>query len=188
MKQLLLVTALFALAACSQPAEAPAPTTDAAPAASPSLSVPLALTTETGLGESIGTVTISSAAQGAVFALNLTGLPAGEHGFHLHQTGDCSPAHSGHGAPTPAGSAGGHWDPAATARHGGPEGDGHLGDLPRLNVGADGRVDASLTAPRLTDLEQLRGRALMIHAGGDNYSDTPENGGGGARLACGVIS
>lgn len=188
MKQLIVLTALFALAACSPPAETPAPSTDIAPTTSADLSVPLALSTETGPGASIGTVTISSSTQGAVFALNLTGLPPGEHGFHIHQTGDCSPAHSDHGAPTPAGAAGSHWDPTTTARHAGPDGDGHLGDLPRITAGADGSVQTTVTAARITDIEQLRGRALMVHAGGDNYSDTPENGGGGARLACGVIS
>ena len=43
-------------------------------------------------------------------------------------------------------------------------------------------------APRITDLAALRGKTLMIHAGGDNYSDQPKPlGGGGARIACGVI-
>jgi Cu-Zn family superoxide dismutase len=43
-------------------------------------------------------------------------------------------------------------------------------------------------APRLKKLEDVKGRALMIHAGGDNYSDTPAKlGGGGARMACGLI-
>jgi Cu-Zn family superoxide dismutase len=43
-------------------------------------------------------------------------------------------------------------------------------------------------APRIKDIQALKGHALMIHAGGDNYSDQPKPlGGGGARIACGVI-
>lgn len=185
----LFVVAALALAACSQE---PAPTTETtAPppaAAAPELSVTLMRATPTGPGESIGTVTISNSPAGAVFALNLTGLPAGAHGFHVHQTGDCAPTHD-NGAATPAGAAGGHFDPANTGRHAGPEGDGHLGDLPRLEVGADGRpTQQQLVAPRITDISQLSGHALMIHAGGDNYADQPAPlGGGGARIACGVI-
>ena len=52
----------------------------------------------------------------------------------------------------------------------------------------DGTANIAATAPRITDVTQLRGRALMVHARGDNYSDEPKpNGGGGARIACGVI-
>jgi Cu-Zn family superoxide dismutase len=62
-----------------------------------------------------------------------------------------------------------------------------MGDLPVLEVAADGTAQLTLTAPRLT-VPDARGRALMIHAGGDNYSDQPEPlGGGGPRIACGVI-
>ena len=44
-----------------------------------------------------------------------------------------------------------------------------------------------LLAPRIK-LSEIKGRSLMIHAGGDNYSDDPKPlGGGGARVACGVI-
>ena len=43
-------------------------------------------------------------------------------------------------------------------------------------------------APRIKDASQLKGRALVLHAGGDNYEDTPApNGGGGDRIACGII-
>ena len=52
---------------------------------------------------------------------------------------------------------------------------------------AKGAANAKLTVPGLK-LADVRGKALMIHEGGDNYSDTPKpNGGGGARIACGVI-
>ena len=83
--------------------------------------------------------------------------------------------------------AGGHYDPANTGKHLGPDGNGHLGDLPVLHVAADGTASRDSYAPRLktTDLE---GRSIMIHAGGDTYSDTPAPlGGGGARAACGVV-
>jgi Cu-Zn family superoxide dismutase len=55
-------------------------------------------------------------------------------------------------------------------------------------VGADGAAGTAVTAPRLTKLAEVKGKALMIHAGGDNYADKPAPlGGGGARIACGVI-
>ena len=82
--------------------------------------------------------------------------------------------------------AGGHYDPAGSKRHSAPWGDGHLGDLPALSVDANGNTSPVL-APRLK-MADLKGRALMIHAGGDNYADQPAPlGGGGVRWACGVI-
>ena len=118
--------------------------------------------------------------------LKLKGLPPGEHGFHVHMTPSCAPGPV-EGKTAPAGAAGGHLDPAATKMHMGPEGEGHLGDLPKLTVAADGKDAETLTAARLK-LVDLKGRALMIHAGGDNYADDPKPlGGGGARLACGVV-
>jgi len=62
-----------------------------------------------------------------------------------------------------------------------------MGDLPRLEVGPDGAAKTTLIAPRIKDVTALRGHALMIHAGGDTYSDTPPLGGGGSRFACGVL-
>ncbi len=65
-------------------------------------------------------------------------------------------------------------------------GTGHAGDLPALYVAADGTATNPVLAPRL-NLSELKGRSLMIHAGGDNHADRPEKlGGGGARIACGV--
>jgi Cu-Zn family superoxide dismutase len=91
------------------------------------------------------------------------------------------------GKPVAGLAAGGHYDPAGTGKHEGPYGNGHLGDLPPLYVGPDGRATQPVLAPRLK-LSDLKGRSLMIHAGGDNYSDKPEPlGGGGARVACGVV-
>jgi Cu-Zn family superoxide dismutase len=84
--------------------------------------------------------------------------------------------------------AGGHYDPAKAGKHLGPKGAGHLGDLPALMVAADGTATQPMTVDRLK-VADVKGRALMIHAGGDNYSDEPKPlGGGGARVACGVIN
>jgi Cu-Zn family superoxide dismutase len=141
-----------------------------------------------GAGASVGTVDIADSPGGAIFHLHLHGLPPGPHGFHIHQNGSCAPAPGKDGAVTPAGAAGGHYDPVMTGMHMGPDGSGHLGDLPFVTVAADGTTDGAVTAPRIKDISALKGRALMIHAGGDNYSDTPAPlGGGGARLACGVL-
>jgi len=139
-----------------------------------------------GLGKAIGTVTLAGGPYGVVLTPALTDLPPGIHGLHLHQNPDCA-AGEKDGQKVPGLAAGGHFDPAATGKHEGPYGAGHLGDLPAITVGADGKATLPVLAPRL-QLENLAGRSLMIHAGGDNYADAPAAlGGGGARLACGVI-
>jgi superoxide dismutase, Cu-Zn family len=140
-----------------------------------------------GIGEEIGAIQLADGAGGLTIETDLSDLPPGAHGFHLHTEGSCEPAHDEQGQMTAAQAAAGHYDPDNTGRHAGPEGDGHKGDLPVLEVAADGTAQVTLTAPRLA-VADASGRALMIHAGGDNYSDEPEPlGGGGDRIACGVI-
>ncbi len=157
----------------------------ALPAFGAELVVPMNLVNEQGVGQSIGTVTISEGPGGLIFTPKLTGLTPGGHGFHVHQNPDCAIAMKD-GKQVPGLAAGGHYDPAGTAKHLGPQGAGHLGDLPALIVGADGKTTTAVVAPRLK-MSDLKGRSLMIHAGGDNYSDQPAPlGGGGARVACGV--
>jgi len=135
----------------------------------------------------IGQVLITSSGAGTKFVADLHGLPPGQHGFHVHENGDCGPGPDAAGTTAPGMAAGGHYDPERTAAHRGPEGDGHLGDLPFLTVQPDGRGAGEAFAPRIKDASQLKGRVLVLHAGGDNYSDTPAAGGGGARIACGII-
>jgi Cu-Zn family superoxide dismutase len=152
------------------------------------LKADMKLVTTDGVGDSVGTVTIEESAAGAMFTPALAGLPPGEHGFHVHALGDCGPGANDQGQVVAAGAAKGHWDPATTGRHAGPQGEGHLGDLPAMVVGQDGKASTPVTAPRITDLAQLEGLGLMIHAGGDNYSDQPKPLGGGAeRILCGII-
>jgi Cu-Zn family superoxide dismutase len=141
---------------------------------------------EQGLGEEIGTVTASDSAYGLILTPTLSHLTPGLHGFHIHEKPDCSVA-TKDGKPVSALAAGGHYDPGTTGKHEGPYGNGHLGDLPALYVAADGKASLPILAPRLKAAD-LRGRSVIIHAGGDNYSDMPAPlGGGGARVACGVV-
>lgn len=148
--------------------------------------VSMQLVDDNGSGPLLGQITISESRYGLVFSPQLHGLPPGMHGFHLHQNASCAPQLRD-GKAVAALAAGGHYDPAASNKHGTPWGDGHLGDLPPLYVDAGGNANQPVLAPRLK-ASDLPGRALMIHAGGDNHADHPAAlGGGGARVACGVI-
>ena len=139
-----------------------------------------------GIGKAIGSITASSSPYGTIFTPDLVGLSPGLHGFHVHQNPSCRPEEKG-GNKVPGLAAGGHYDPAGTKTHLGPYEEGHLGDLPALYVDTHGKATHPGLAPQI-NISDLRGRALMIHAAGDNYSDHPKKlGGGGARVACGVI-
>lgn len=144
------------------------------------------LVDEKGVGKSVGTVAVAQSQFGVVFTPSMSGLAPGVHGFHVHENPDCG-SKDQNGKMVPALAAGGHYDPAGTKKHGAPWGDGHLGDLPPLIVDASGNANQPVLAPRLK-LTDLAGRSLMVHAGGDNHADHPAPlGGGGARVACGVI-
>lgn len=144
-----------------------------------SVTVPIYKVAKTGQGENIGTITLEDAKCGVMITPNLKDLAPGLHGFHIHVNPDCSDNGM---------AAGGHLDPAKTEAHDGPYNEhGHLGDMPVLTVNADGKATLPTLAPKFT-LADIKGHSIMIHAGGDNYSDTPEKlGGGGARIACGTI-
>ncbi len=151
------------------------------------LHVALQRATSNGPGTPNGAVTITQTPGGALFVLALHGLSPGPHGFHVHENGNCGPTML-NTIRIPAGAAGSHWDPDLTSLHGGPEGPGHLGDLPVLDVQPDGTASQSLTAPRIKDIARLKGHSLVINGGGDNYKEQPlSDGGGGGRLSCGVI-
>lgn len=125
----------------------------------------------------LGQVIFNDSDFGLLITPNLAALPPGLHGFHLHQHPNCGD----HGM-----NAGSHFDPKQINSHQGPYGKGHLGDLPLLYVDAGGRANTPTLAPRLKTSD-LSGLSLMIHTGGDDYSDNPPLGGGGARIACGPI-
>ncbi|MDF1759246.1 MAG: superoxide dismutase family protein [Coxiellaceae bacterium] len=131
-----------------------------------------------GQNTSIGTVTATDTDKGLKLTPNLHGLPPGYHGFHVHVNPDCG---------NKGMAAGGHFDPLDTKQHLGPYKYGHRGDLPRLGVNKKGDANTPMVAPHLT-VDKIKDHSLMIHLHGDNYADVPKPlGGGGPRLACGVI-
>ncbi|HEX6959037.1 MAG TPA: superoxide dismutase [Cu-Zn] SodC [Ferrovibrio sp.] len=142
-----------------------------------------------GIGAAIGTITAQDTRQGLMLTPNLKSLaPPGPHGLHVHDKGNCGAGPGPNGQMAAGMAAGGHLDPKHTGKHMGPTArGGHLGDLPPLVVDDDGSATLPVLAPHLK-LRDLAGHALMIHAGGDNFSDEPAPlGGGGGRIACGVL-
>jgi Cu-Zn family superoxide dismutase len=135
-------------------------------------------------GQKIGTATFAAATGAVRIDVDVTQLPPGTHGIHIHAVGKCE----GPDFKT----AGGHFNPAGK-KHGkdNPEGQ-HNGDLLNLEVGADGHGAASLLDTNVTlgdgptSLFQPGGTAIVIHAGPDDYKTDPA-GNSGARIACGPI-
>lgn len=129
-----------------------------------------------------GTVTFTQSGDKVRVAGEVTGLrPGQEHGFHIHEAGDCS---SGDGM-----SAKGHYNPQKKP-HGQPgSAERHAGDMPSLKADANGKakVDATLdiitVSPGPTGVV---GKGLIVHAQPDDYKTQP-TGNAGARLACAVI-
>ena len=157
----------------------------AAEAGAATTSVTVSKIDESGVGASIGTLKLQVTKSGLKVTPRLTGLPPGEHGFHVHANPACGAAEQ-NGKLTAGMAAGGHFDPMQTGKHLGPKGEGHKGDLPVLVVDASGKATKAVIAPHLK-VADVKGHAIVVHAGGDNYSDQPAPlGGGGARIACGV--
>lgn len=176
--------------ACSQPVEPQAPATPATPAApqAPAEPPPVASSataelTSTEGNTATGTLTLTAEPGGVHIAGSLTGVaPGGAHGFHVHETGDCS-------APD-AGSAGGHFNPGSHP-HGHPgQGQHHAGDMPNLEADESGTLVVDVQVPGVTlgdgGTTDILGRALVLHAGADDYASQPA-GNSGPRIACGVI-
>lgn len=139
-----------------------------------------------GQGLPIGTVSLNNTPIGLKVHVIAHDIEPGTHGFHVHQNPDCAPLQKGDFIER-AGAAGGHYDPKETGKHAGPMGKGHQGDLTPLIANASGRVDATFYVKNVT-VSDFKGRSLIVHEGGDNFSDTPlPLGGGGARFACGII-
>ncbi|MTI18352.1 superoxide dismutase family protein [Rhodobacteraceae bacterium RKSG542] len=137
-------------------------------------------------GNVVGTLTLTDTPSETVLITGeLSGLPEGVHGFHIHEYGRCEPnfdAAGGHFAPD------GH-DHGVMALHG-----PHGGDLPNLHVSADGKAVVEIFSEEIEvkpgDDESVlggQGTAFIIHADPDDYTSQP-TGNAGGRIACGVIT
>ena len=165
MRAILILTAAAALTACETAREpaggAPMPLIDSA-------------------GRQIGTVVAWQTTGGISFRVSASGLPHGLHGIHVHPIGRCDPPDFA--------SAGTHWNPAGK-QHGlnNPNGP-HAGDLPNVEVAANGVLSQTVVLPNATMAQLLDadGSSIMIHAQADDYVSQPA-GNSGPKIACGVI-
>jgi len=151
-------------------------------------------------GKEVGTVTFAEVAGGTQVSVQVTGLPPGFHGFHVHAIGRCEPDSANPADPSMRGdflSAGGHIG-TGKSDHG-----HHQGDLPLLYVteAGTGSLTAVTDALSLADLTDDDGSAVMVHANSDNYANIPERyapggpdamtrntGDAGGRIACGPVT
>jgi len=141
-------------------------------------------------GKQLGQALFLDVDNGVQVRIDVTDLPPGAHGMHIHEVGSCNPLRDMQGKATPFGAAGGHFDPQGTAHHLGPNGPGHAGDLPNLLADEAGHARTTFFDDRLSVRDgptNIVGRAIVIHANEDNYTDTPPLGGSGPRIACGEI-
>lgn len=181
----------FAAAQEREPAERGAMAKESEPVNGQQQTVEMHSVSGDGKGKFLGIIRVENRVDGTLFQPQMEGLPPGLHGFHIHENPNCTAsAEEGQGAigkdMVPAGNAGGHLDPGINGNHAGPYGDGHVGDLPNLFVREDGTAQHPVFAPRVK-LMDVKSHALVIHENPDNYTDDPENGGSGARIACGAV-
>lgn len=136
-------------------------------------------------GQALGRASATQVHNDTRVVIEATGLPPGTYAAHIHTTGRCDgPDFT---------SAGGHWNPLGR-QHGSrnPQGP-HVGDLPNLVVGPNGRGSLAYVIPAaylvLSAAPMLDedGAAVVVHAGPDDYRTDP-SGNSGARIACGVLA
>ena len=128
-----------------------------------------------------GVVHLTDAGDGNVeVAVDLTGVPPGVHGFHIHEKGDCG---------NNAMNAGGHFNPTGMV-HGAPDAQSHhAGDFGNVEADASGNVDETRMLHGITvspGTTSVVGRAVILHADPDDLKTQP-TGNAGARIACGVV-
>jgi superoxide dismutase, Cu-Zn family len=136
-------------------------------------------------GKDLGTVSFTQTKSGLLrIVVEMTGIPPGQHGFHVHEKGACDPA-------SKFATAGAHYSGGkehGVEHQGGP----HAGDLPNVNVGQDGILKAEFFSYTLSiaegenPLTDADGSSVMIHAGADDHATQP-GGDAGDRIACGVV-
>ena len=133
-------------------------------------------------GTSMGVVTLTQGPKGVLVQARMTGLATGGHGFHIHESGSCSPDFS---------AAGDHYNPDGTGHGFLHEGGYHGGDLPNIHADEAGNAQADYFASGVSLAEDAAntlfdddGSAIIVHEDADSYG---AEAGAGGRVACGVI-
>jgi len=132
-----------------------------------------------------GTVTFTQQGDRVLVNARVTGLkPNADHGFHVHEKGDCTSKDDGTAT-------GGHFNPSGKAHgHGGSAPEHHAGDMPNLKADASGAASASFSLSTLSvgaGANNVIGKGLIVHKDPDDYKTQP-TGNAGARIACAVIN
>lgn len=125
-----------------------------------------------------GMVTFKRAENGSSISAEINGLSAGNHGFHIHQYGDCS-------APDGT-SAGGHFNPEGMEHSARDAEKRHVGDMGNIESEGEKTITTLNYVDSNISLEEIVGRGVIIHAGEDDLTSQP-SGAAGSRIACGVI-
>jgi len=129
-----------------------------------------------------GKVTFTQDGDSVRVSATLSGLkPGAEHGFHVHEKGDCS---SGDGMST-----GGHFNPLAKPHAAHDAAEHHAGDLPSLKSDAYGNASLKFETKAISvgsGATDVVGRGLIVHRDADDYKTQP-TGNAGPRIACAVI-
>lgn len=167
-KKFLTLAATLALSACA--------TQNYGPSASAQLS-------PTNGNTASGNVQFTQAGDKVMVKVDIRGLkPNAEHGFHVHEKGDCS---SGDGMST-----GGHFNPSGSSHGAHGQGMHHSGDLPSLKADADGNAKMTFESSTISivgGVSNVIGKGLIVHRDPDDYKTQP-TGNSGPRLACAVIN
>lgn len=130
--------------------------------------------------EVTGSVTFTQTNEGVRVQGSFAGLEQGQHGFHIHQYGDCTASDGT--------SAGGHYNPTDN-QHGAPDNDNrHMGDMGNIEADEDGNasIDYVDSKIELNGANSIIGRGIIIHGGQDDLESQP-SGAAGPRKACGVV-
>jgi superoxide dismutase, Cu-Zn family len=162
------------------PAAPPAPKPGAAPAAAPGGKVAVAKLSPTEGNTVRGEVTFTQEEKGVRVVASFTGMHMGEHGFHIHEKGDCSAKD--------AASAGGHFNPATKPHASRDAAERHAGDLGNLKADPYGMARANFVDDKISldGPNSILSKAVIVHEKADDFTTQP-TGNAGGRQACGVI-